>query len=86
MEHYKISKLLDGLTVWNFLKGKWIKVNDLSGNKYSAKKNSRFKTRMLSSNLCYYSDAHIVEKGTVDLLNAATNENYKAEKDVAFEN
>ena len=68
------------------MKRKWIKVNDLSGNKYSANKNLKFKTRMLSSDLCYSSDAHIVEKRRIDLLYAATNENYKAEKDVAFEN
>ena len=41
---------------------------------------------MLRSYLCDYSDAYIVVKGTIDLLAAATNENDKAEKDVAFKN
>ena len=41
---------------------------------------------MLRSNLCAYSDAYIVGKGTVDLLAAAANENDKAEKDVPFKN
>ena len=32
---------------------------------------------MLRSNLCDYSDAHIVVKGTIDFLAAAANENVK---------
>ena len=39
---------------------------------------------MLRSDLCDYSDAYIVLKGTLDLLAAAINENDKAEKEVAF--
>ena len=31
-------------------------------------------------------DAHIVIKGTIDLVAAAANENFKVEKDVAFTN
>ena len=41
---------------------------------------------MLRPNLCDYSDAHIVVKGTVDLLAAAVNENDKVQEDVAFRN
>ena len=41
---------------------------------------------MLRSDLCDYSDAYIVVKGTEDLLAAASNENDKAEKDVALKN
>ena len=44
-----------------FVTRKWIKVNNLSGGKYSVKKNIRFKTPMLRSNLCDYSDAYIVK-------------------------
>ena len=39
---------------------------------------------MLRLDLCDYSDAYIVVKGTIDLLFAAENETDKAEKDVAF--
>ena len=35
---------------------------------------------MLRSDVCDYSDAYIVAKGSIDLLAAATNENDKAEK------
>ena len=41
---------------------------------------------MLRSDLCDYSDACIVVKGTIDLLAAAANENDKAQKNVAFKN
>ena len=44
---------------------KWIKVNDLSAGQYSVNKNIRFKTLMLRSDLCHYSDACIVVKGRV---------------------
>ena len=50
------------------------------------KKNVRFKTSMLKSDLCDYSDAYVVVKGTIDLLAAATNEINKAQKDVVFKN
>ena len=41
---------------------------------------------MLRSDFCDYSDAYIVVKGTIDFLALATNENDKAEKNVAFKN
>ena len=39
---------------------------------------------MLRSHLCDYSDAYIVVKGKADLLAATVNENYEAQKNVAF--
>ena len=39
---------------------------------------------MLRSDSCDYGDACVVVKGTIDLLIDTTNQNYKAEKDVAF--
>ena len=41
---------------------------------------------MLRSDFYDYSDAYIVVKRTIDLLAAASNENDKAEKDIAFKN
>ena len=41
---------------------------------------------MLRLDLCDYSDAYIVVKGTIDLLAAASNENDKAQKNVIFKN
>ena len=34
--------------------------------------------------MCDHSDADIVVKATINLLAAAANENYRAQKDVAF--
>ena len=41
---------------------------------------------MLRSNLYQYNDAYIVAKQTIGLSVAAENKNFKAEKNVAFEN
>ena len=42
-----------------------IEVNDLSSGQYSVNKNVRFKTLLIRSNLCNYSDAYIIVKGTI---------------------
>ena len=65
MEHYKTSKLLNDSVV--------SKVNDLSGVQYSRDKNVRFKTPMLWSDLCDYSDVYLVVKETIDLGDAGNN-------------
>ena len=44
MEHCKISKLLNELTVSKFVTRKWIQVNYLTGGQYFVNKNIRFKT------------------------------------------
>ena len=60
MGHCKISKLLNDSIVSKFVTKKWIEVNDLSSCQYSDNKNIRFKTSVLRSNLCDYSNAYIV--------------------------
>ena len=47
-----------------FVTGEYVKVNSLL-NTYNENKSIRFKTRMLRSNLCDYSDAYILVKGTI---------------------
>ena len=86
MEHYEISKLLNDSTVSKFVTKKWIEVNDSSSSQYSVDKNLKFKTSMLRSDLCDYSNAYIVVKGAIDLLVADVNENDKAQKYFAFKN
>ena len=86
MEHYKISKLLNDSTVSKFLTKRWIDVNDLASSQYSVTKNIKFKTSMLRSSLCDYSDAYIDVQRTIGFLADAANENDNAEKDVAFKN
>ena len=46
---------------------KWVKVNDLSSCHYSINENIRFKTSMLRSHLCDYSDSYIVVKGIISI-------------------
>ena len=44
---------------------KWVEVNCSSSGQYSVNKNVRFKTLMLTLDLCDYSDAYIVVKGRI---------------------
>ena len=57
----------------------------LLGGQKSGKKNIRFTTTMLRLDLCDFSDACAVVKGTINLLAIVVNKNEKADKDVAFE-
>ena len=82
MEHYKISILLNDSTVSKFVTR--IEVNDLSNGQYSVDKNIRFKTSMLRTDLCDYSDAYIVVKRTI--IVAGINVNNRANKEQAFQN
>ena len=84
MEHYKIYKLLNDSTLSKFVTKKWIEINSLSSGQYSVNKNIKFKTSMLRLDLCGYSDAYIVVRGTIDLLAAAANKNGKAQKNVVL--
>ena len=67
MEHSKISKSLNDYTASKFVTKKWIEVNSLSGSQQSVNKNINFKTPMLISAFCYYSNTSIVVKGAIDL-------------------
>ena len=66
MEQYKISKLSNDSTVSKFVT-KMGQVNDLSSGQYSVNKNVRFKTSMLRSELCNYSDAYIVMEERISI-------------------
>ena len=67
MEYQKIMNLLDltSNSLPRFITKKWIKVYDQSSsteNRYKPNKQIRFKTSMLQSDICDYSDAYIVVK------------------------
>ena len=79
MKHCKISKLLNDWSVSKIFREKWIEINDLSNGQSSASKNIRFKTSMLRSDLCGYSDAYIVVKGRTSVRDTNdTNKKVKA--------
>ena len=77
MEYQKITNLLGNILdrVPKFITKKWIEVHDQSGETYNTNKQIRFKTSMLRSNLCDYTDAYIVAKGkiTVSATDGANN-------------
>ena len=52
-----------------FFTREYVRVNSLS-NTYNENKSIRFKTPMLRSNLCDYSDAYILVKGTITVTAA----------------
>ena len=71
MEYQKIVNLLGNTSdeVPRFITKKWIKVHDKSGKTYNTNNQIRFKTSMLRSDLCDYSDAYIVVKGKIIVTN-----------------
>ena len=69
MEFQKIINLLDITSDYNnlprYVTKKWIEVYDQSGKNYNVNKEIRFKTSMLRTDLCDFSDAYIVVKGNI---------------------
>ena len=70
MEYQKITNLLRTTPneMPRFITKKWVEVHDQSGSaddRYKPNKQIRFKTSMLRSDLCDYSDAYIVVKGGI---------------------
>ena len=77
MEYDKINNLLlsednESEKLSKFVTREYVRVNSLS-NTYNENKSIRFKTPMLRSNLCDYSDAYILVKGTITVTAPGTN-------------
>ena len=66
-----------------FVTKKWIKVYDESGGNYNVNKEIRIKKSVLRSDLCDYSDAYIVVKGTITAVRPHAA---KKNKSVALKN
>ena len=49
----------------------WVEINDEARGTYSPNKQIKFKTSMLRSNLCDYSDAYVLVKGNITVNNTA---------------
>ena len=69
MDYQKIADLFDTTSdnVPKFITKKWVEVHDQSGSaegRYKLSKQIKFKISMLRSDLCDFSDAYIVVKGT----------------------
>ena len=87
MEYQKITNLFGNIPdkVPRFITKKWIEVHDQSGEIYNTNKQIRFKTSMLRSDLCDYSDAYIVVTGTIAVTRPNNNKN-AYDKKLAFKN
>ena len=88
MEYQKITNLLGATPneAPRFITKKWIEVDDQLGNaedRYKPSKQIRFKTSMLRSDLCDFSNAYIVVKGTIAITNSDNNAH---DKKLAFKN
>ena len=72
MEFQKIINLLDITSDYKdlprYVTKKWIEVYDQSEKNYNVNKEIRFKTSMLRSDLCDFSDAYIVVKGNITIV------------------
>ena len=88
MEYQKVTNLLCKTPdeVPRFITKKWIEVHDQSGSAEDRHKPSeriRSKTSMLRSDLCGFSDAYIVAKGTITVTDP-NNDAY--DKKLGFKN
>ena len=75
MEYQKIINLLDNASNQpsKFRTKNWVEINDESRGGYNVNSQIKFKTTMLKSSLCDYSDAYILVKGTITITGAGTD-------------
>ena len=73
MEYQKIANLIDGTSNQppKFRTKNWVEINDESRGAYNVNSQIKFKTTMLKSSLCDYSDAYILVTGTISVKNTA---------------
>ena len=66
MEYQKIANLIEDASNQpsKFRTKNWVEINDESRGTYNVNSQIKFKTTMLKSTLCDYSDAYILVKGT----------------------
>ena len=87
MEFQKLANFLDTTSddkdLPRFVTKKWIEVYDRSGRNYNVNKEIRIKTAMLRFDLCDFSDAYIVGKGTITVTNP---DNAKRNEAAVFKN
>ena len=76
MEYQKIANLIDDTSnkPSKFGTKNWAEINDESRGTYNVNSQIKFKTTMLKSSLCDYSDAYILVKGTITVNNTAADD------------
>ena len=75
MEYQKIANLIDDTSNQpsKFRTRNWVETNDESRGAYNVNSQIKFKTTMLKSSLCDYSDAYILVEGTISANNTAAD-------------
>ena len=92
MEYQKIANLIDDTSnkPSKFRTRNWVEINDESRGAYNVNSQIKFKTTMLKSSLCDYSDAYILVKGTITIngrgADAAARQADERGKGVTFKN
>ena len=74
MEYQKRADLIDDNTLnqpSKFRTRNWVEINDESRGAYNVNSQIKFKTTMLKSSLCDYSEAYSFVKGTITVNNTA---------------
>ena len=90
MEYQKIANLIEDTSNQpsKFRTKTWVEINDESRGTYNVNSQIKFKTTMLKSSLCDYSDAYILVKGRITIAGAgvdtAARQTDERNKGVAF--
>ena len=73
MKYQKIANLIDDASYQpsKFRTKNWVEMNDESRGTYNFNSQIKFKTTMLKSSLCDYSDAYTLAKGKITVNNTA---------------
>ena len=79
MGYEKIINLLDDTTNQpsKFRRRYLVEINDQSRGNYGKNNQIKFKTSIIRSNLCDYSDAYILVSGTITIDGAGADDNAK---------
>ena len=74
MEYQKIINLLDYAPNQpsKFKTKNWVEINDESRGVYNIGSQIKFRTSLLRSSLCYYSDTYILVKETITVSKTGT--------------
>ena len=92
MEYQKIANLIDDASNQpsKFRTKNWVEINDESRRTYSVNSQIKFKTTMLKSSLCEYSDVYILVKREITITgrgaDVAARQADERDKGVAFKN
>ena len=92
MEYQKITNWIDDASnkPSKFRTKNWVEINDESKGTYNVNSQIKFKTTMLKSSLCDYSDGYILVQGKITITRVGADDAAKRvderDKGVAFKN